>query len=102
MQTNDSDHPVLAALHRATYGIIFFAVPQRGLDIEDMKQIMGQDEHPRTGLLYQIKTDSKELHHQLGDFKDILYDRKVVSFYETEQSRRLQRVRFSHEIHDLR
>ena len=102
MQTNDSDHPVLATLHRATYGIIFFAVPQRGLDVEDMKRIMGQEEHPRTGLLHQINTDSKELHHQLVDFKDILYDRKVISFYETEQSQRLQRVSFSREIHGTR
>ena len=101
MQTNDSDHPVLASLHRATYGIIFFAVPQRSLDVEDMQHIMGQEEHPRTGLLFQINTDSKELLHQLTDFKDILYDRRVVSFYETEQSRRLRRVSLSCEIYGI-
>lgn len=100
MQTNDSDHPVLASLHRATYGIIFFAVPQRGIDVEDMKRILGEEQHPRTGLLHQINTGSKELQYQLADFKDILYDRKIVSFYETEQSRRLQRVSSSREIHN--
>lgn len=67
MQTNNSDHPVLASLHRATYGIIFFAVPQRGLDVGDMKQIMGEEKHPRTGLLHQVDTDSKELRNQLAD-----------------------------------
>ena len=77
-------------------------MPQHGLDVEDMSQIMGQEEHPRTGLLHQISTDSKELHHQLTDFKDILYDRKVISFYETEQSRRLQRVSFSCKIYSTR
>ena len=91
---NDSDQSTLASLHRATSGICFFAVPHRGLDIEDMKRIMGTEQHPRTGLVHQINIDSETLKGQLLDFKDILDDTKVVTFYETEQSRRLQRVSF--------
>ena len=91
IQSNDSDHQTIASLHKATYALLLFAVPHSGLDVEDMRKIMGSEEHPRTGLLQQIDIDSSQLKQQLADFKDILYDRKVVSFYETEQSRRLQR-----------
>lgn len=92
LQSKDGDSPTLAALHKATYGIFFFAVPHRGLDVEDMKNIMGGEGHPRTGLIHQISVDSEVLGQQLEDFKDNLDDRKVISFYETEQSRRLERV----------
>ena len=94
MQSGDTDNLTIAALHKATYGILSFAVPYRGLDVEDMKKIMGAEGHPRTGLIHQINIDSVVLKQQLEDFKDNLGDRKVVSFYETEQSKRLERVSF--------
>lgn len=92
IQTAERDNPTIAALHKATYGVLFFAVPHRGLDVEDMKRVMGNEGHPRTGLIHQISIDSVVLDQQLEDFKNNLDDRKVISFYETEQSRRLERV----------
>jgi hypothetical protein len=55
--------------------------------------LAGDGKHPREKLLQQISSQSDLLVHQLGDFKNLIRDRKVVSFYETEQTRRLVLVR---------
>ena len=94
MQTDGREHPTLTFLHKATYGLLLFAVPHKGLDVEDMKEIMGAEGNSRHDLIHQIRIESKQLRQQLGDFKDVLHDRKVVTFYETEQSRRLKKGMF--------
>ena len=73
-------------------GILFFAVPHRGVDIEDLISIIAADAHPRTTLLQHIQVSSELLKVQLQDFINALDTIKIVSFYETEQSRRLIRV----------
>lgn len=84
----------MASLHRATYGMIFFGIPHKGLDIDDIQQMLtGNGRHPREKLLQQISSKSDLLIHQLADFKNLIRDRKVVSFYETEQTRQLVLVR---------
>jgi len=93
-QTDETDHPTIAALHRATYGMILFAIPHKGLVVDDIqKMLAGEHGHPRTVLLDQIKTKSDILIHQLVSFKNLIRDRKVVSFYERGQTRQLQFVR---------
>ncbi|KAJ5878249.1 hypothetical protein N7455_001714 [Penicillium solitum] len=72
IQILEEDHPAITSLHRATYGIILFAIPHKGLVIDDIQQI-------QSGVLI----------HQLADFKNLIRDRKVVSFYEIEQTKRL-------------
>ncbi|MCJ1429383.1 hypothetical protein MMC29_007297, partial [Sticta canariensis] len=90
VQTNEDDHPTIASLHRATYGILFFATPHKGLLISDMqKMLAGEEKHPRNALLEQISLKSDLLISQLADFKNLIRDRKIVSFYETEQTRQL-------------
>lgn len=86
----EEDHPTITSLHRATYGMMIFAIPHKGLVIDDIQQMLASDgRHPRGQLLQQISSKSDLLIHQLADFKNLIRDRKVVSFYETEQTRRL-------------
>ncbi|KAJ5366060.1 hypothetical protein N7541_000001 [Penicillium brevicompactum] len=90
IQTMEEDHPAITSLHRATYAMILFAIPHKGLVMDDIQQMLaGNHSHPRGQLLQQISSKSDLLIHQLADFKNLIRDRKVVSFYETEQTRRL-------------
>ncbi|KAL4861938.1 hypothetical protein BDV12DRAFT_203507 [Aspergillus spectabilis] len=90
IQTMEEDHPAITSLHRATYGMILFAIPHKGLVMDDIQQMLAGDQnHPREQLLRQISSKSDVLMHQLADFKNLIRDRKVVSFYETEQTRQL-------------
>jgi hypothetical protein len=86
----EEDHPAITSLHRATYGMVLFAIPHKGLVMDDIQQMLvGDKSHPRERLLQQISSKSDLLIHQLADFKNLIRDRKVVSFYETEQTRQL-------------
>ncbi|OQE34388.1 hypothetical protein PENCOP_c018G06557 [Penicillium coprophilum] len=90
IQTMEEDHPAITSLHRATYGMILFAIPHKGLVLDDIQQMLAGDKsHPRERLLQQISSKSDLLIHQLADFKNLIRDRRVVSFYETEQTRKL-------------
>lgn len=90
MQTDKHDHAAIAALHKATYGILFFGTPHKGLVIDDIQRIVtGEDQHPRIELLEQIKQKSDLLIYQLADFKNLIRDQKIISFYEVQQTRRL-------------
>ncbi|CAG8196671.1 unnamed protein product, partial [Penicillium olsonii] len=90
IQTMEEDHLAIRSLHRATYGMILFAIPHKGLVMDDIQQMLaGDHSHPRGQLLQQISSKSDLLIHQLADFKNLIRDRRVVSFYETEQTRRL-------------
>ncbi|PMD58736.1 uncharacterized protein K444DRAFT_415699 [Hyaloscypha bicolor E] len=90
-QADEEDHPAIATLHKATYGILFFATPHKGLVIDDIQTMLaGTENHPRNTLLQQINLKSDLLISQLGDFKNLIRDRKIVSFFETEQTQRLE------------
>ncbi|KAM6483909.1 hypothetical protein HDV62DRAFT_389029 [Trichoderma sp. SZMC 28011] len=91
VQTNEDDHPTIATLYKATYGMLLFGIPHKGLVVNDIeKMLAGRDNHPRSALLQQIRVKSDLLENQLADFKNLVRDRKVVSFYETRQTRQLQ------------
>jgi hypothetical protein len=73
--------------------MLLFGIPHKGLVVDDIqKMLAGQDNHPRSELLQQIRSKSDLLAFQLADFKNIIRDRKVVSFYETGQTRQLEFV----------
>jgi hypothetical protein len=83
----------MSSLYKATYGIILFAVPHRGLVLDDIQKMLAMDgEHPRRALLEQIGRMSDLLASQLTDFKNITGDKKIVSFYEILQTRQLEFV----------
>ncbi|UKZ61236.1 uncharacterized protein TrAtP1_002504 [Trichoderma atroviride] len=91
VQTNEDDDPTIATLHKATYGMLLFGIPHKGLLVNDIeKMLAGQDNHPRSALLQQIGGKSDLLENQLADFKNLVRDRKIVSFYETGQTRQLR------------
>ncbi|KAL7916980.1 hypothetical protein ACQKWADRAFT_317663 [Trichoderma austrokoningii] len=91
VQTNEDDDPTIATLHKATYGMLLFGIPHKGLLVNDIeKMLAGQDNHPRSALLQQIGGESDLLENQLADFKNLVRDRKIISFYETGQTRQLQ------------
>ncbi|RDW59938.1 hypothetical protein BP6252_13025 [Coleophoma cylindrospora] len=91
IQTNEQDHPAIVALHKATYGILFFGTPHKGLMIDDIQCMLGNDSHhPRHELLKEIEHKSNILKYQLADFKNLIRDRKIISFFETQQTRRLE------------
>lgn len=93
VQTEEGDHPTIVSLHRATYGMLLFGIPHKGLIVDDIqKMLAGGDNHPRNTLLQQIGSKSDVLAFQLADFKNLIRDRKVVSFYETRQTRMLKLV----------
>lgn len=74
--------------------MLLFGIPHKGLLVNDIeKMLAGQDNHPRSALLQQIGGKSDLLENQLVDFKNLVRDRKIVSFYETGQTRQLQFVR---------
>jgi hypothetical protein len=76
--------------------MLLFGIPHKGLLVDDIQKMMaGQDEHPRNALLEQIRSRSDLLANQLVDFKNLLRGRKVVSFSETRQTKKLEFVRFS-------
>jgi hypothetical protein len=71
----DDDHPAISSLHRATYGMILFAIPHKGLVVDDIQQMLaGSGNHPRQRLLQQISSKSDVLIHQLADFKNLIQD----------------------------
>jgi hypothetical protein len=73
--------------------MLLFGIPHTGLVVDDIQKIVaGQDNHPRSALLEQIRSKSDLLAFQLADFKNLIRDRKVVSFYETLQTRQLEFV----------
>lgn len=61
--------------------------------VDDIQKMLGgQGGHPRNALLEQIRSKSDPLASQLDDFKNLIRDRKIVSFYEMEQTRKLELV----------
>ena len=89
----EDDHPTIASLYRATYGMLLFGILHNGLVVDNMqKMLAGEDRHPRSALLEQIKEKSDLLASQLDDFRNLVRDRKIVSFYERRQTPQLQFV----------
>ena len=81
-------------LAKATYGFLFFGTPHRGLETVDLKCMIEENMcHSRNDLLDDIKRGSRLLEQQLLRFKNWIGDRKVVSFVEMEQTKKLQKVR---------
>jgi hypothetical protein len=84
---HEDNDPIIASLYKATYAILFFATPHKGLVVADMKRMLvGDPNHPRHNLLEEINKESGVLKYQLVDFKNLIRDRRIVSFFETEQT----------------
>jgi hypothetical protein len=73
--------------------MLLFGIPHKGLVVDDIGRMLARYErHPRGVLLEQIRAKSELLASQLADFKNLIRDRKIVSFYEMGQTRQLEFV----------
>lgn len=74
--------------------MLLFAIPHKELVMDDIQQMSAGDKpHLREQLLQQISRTLDILVYLLVDFKNLIRDRNVVSFYEAEQTRQLVFVR---------
>ena len=99
MQRVNPNETASTSLHQASYGFVLFAVPHRGMIVDDMVQTIGES-HPRNALLKQITQNPEQtpdfLESQLDRFRELLQHRKVITVYEQLQSQRLERVGDDH------
>ena len=85
------------AFYKATCAILFFGTPHKGFSVDDIRKVIAaQPNHPRGPLLDEIEEKSSKLAYISTKFKSLVGDRKIVSFYEVEQSRTLDQVAMSH------
>ena len=87
-QTTQETDGTMAALFPATYAVMFFAVPHYGIVVDDMVKMLGPD-HPREQLLKELSSGRDSLGEQLEHFINIIQGRKIVSFVEAQQTKRL-------------
>jgi hypothetical protein len=78
-------------LYNAIEAFIFFGTPHRGLIVDEIREMLANPNHPRLDLLGQIDSSNHFLDDELRRFKNVLKERKVVSFYERRQTRQLVR-----------
>ncbi|VUC37223.1 unnamed protein product [Clonostachys rosea] len=91
-QLDRDPNPSIRALYDAIIGILFFATPHRGILIDDIQSMVGeQGPNPRTALVDQIQSGSQQLKDQLDHFKNLIQGRKIISFIEMQQTRSLVR-----------
>ncbi|KAK7425600.1 hypothetical protein QQZ08_007923 [Neonectria magnoliae] len=79
-----SDNESRKSLYKSTYGMVFFGTPHRGSPKDDVLKMVEQAYPNRVPALLQTGPDSGELRLQLQYFSDIIGDRQIGSFYETE------------------
>ncbi|KAF2635275.1 hypothetical protein P280DRAFT_412043 [Massarina eburnea CBS 473.64] len=80
------------AFYNAMDAFFFFGTPHKGLSVQEILDMLVDPNHPRVDLLGQIDSKNKFLGDQLRNFKNVLGDRKVTSFYETKLTRKLVKV----------
>ncbi|KAK4060877.1 hypothetical protein Trihar35433_9802 [Trichoderma harzianum] len=44
VQTNEDDHPTIATLHKATYGMLLFGIPHKGLVVDDIEKMLAESD----------------------------------------------------------
>src|SRR5204862_5679709 len=71
---------------KSTYGALFFGVPDRGMDIESLVPIVG--DQPNRYLIDSLGKNSEFLRAQTIDFPKAFsfQDSQIISFYETLES----------------
>lgn len=95
MRARASDEDLAAqSLVRATYGVLFFGVPHRGLFIDDViNMVEAESQHQRIPLLKEINKTSEFITSELESFINLAARLKILSFYETAQTRQVMKVR---------
>ncbi len=74
-------------IFQSTYGILFFGVPNQGMDISSLRSIVGSQ--PNLPFLEMLSEDSGNLQGLVENFRKVFHfrDSEIVSLYETQASR---------------
>ncbi|KAE8453005.1 hypothetical protein EG329_012192 [Mollisiaceae sp. DMI_Dod_QoI] len=89
-QADQDINPTVAALYNAISLMMFFGTPHRGLMIDDIQTMVCEDSsNPRVAVVEEIRHGSQRLEDQLHDFKNLIRHRRIISFIEMQQTRRL-------------
>lgn len=72
------------SIYKSTYGMMFFGTPHRGSPKDDILKMVEHAYPNRVPALTETAPDSAALKLQLQLFTELVRDRKVASFYETE------------------
>lgn len=77
----------------STRGILFFGVPHRGMDVSHLLRMA--EGQPNLSLLVSLSKEHQFLRNLDNAFQSIphLKDSKIVSFYETNLSNTVKKVR---------
>lgn len=86
----ESLHGTLFSRARAT---LFFGTPHRGMLVEDILTMIGDDSH-RATLVKSLETGSVELQRDLKRFINysFIIKLKIINFKEIELTRKLEKV----------
>jgi len=77
---------------KATYAILFFGVPNQGMEIKSFVAMVGDQPNrylvETLGKVSEVLRDQWEKFPKIFDFRDSV----IISFYETEMSQTVQEV----------
>lgn len=90
MKAEENDR-VHGALFKSVCGTIFFGTPHRGIVVDDILAMVGESS-PRTDLVNSIALGSNALKTELAKFIHCASSIRIVSFYETMQTKKLAKV----------
>ena len=80
---------------KATYGVLFFGVPNQGMDISSLVPMVG--DQPNRYFLESLGKESEILLEQRTKFPKAFdfKDSKIISFFETQKSSTAEKVGWS-------
>jgi hypothetical protein len=81
------------SLVKATYALLFFGVPHRGIKLDDVVNMLeGESQAQGVSLVQEIIAASSEITIDVERFINLTMDMKIVSFYETGLTREVAKV----------
>lgn len=80
--------PIYQFVYSSTIGLVFFAVPHRGVNLQEAEVVPGDGARTLTSeAVYSnipdLEADSKALHSLGSQFRHHLPNYQILSFYET-------------------
>jgi hypothetical protein len=95
MKMRDGDN-LDQANFKATYALLFFGVPNRGMETRGFTPIV--HDAPNRYLVEVLRTGSDFLREQSGNFPKLFHftDSEIISYYETEETATAQKLSPSH------
>jgi hypothetical protein len=85
--------PFALCVFDKTHAVMFFATPHRGMLMDDILDMIGPASREKDQLIRSINQNSGDLARELTKFVNSEKLPKLVSFYEQQKTRRLEKVR---------